>query len=97
MIKERVNHLANMFSMIYEENEITDLMMKNMYMSSLNLASFVIREYWQRSWIIRICYECEGRIEKSVRMIAVWYHEACPVMTNGDPEGRIFSVLPSHE
>ena len=33
---------------------------------------------------------CEGRIEKSVRRIAVWHHEACVVMTNVDPEGRIF-------
>ena len=40
--------------------------------------------------IIRIYHECEGRIEKSVQKIAVWHHEACPVMTNSDPEGRIF-------
>ena len=39
---------------------------------------------------IRIYHECEGRIEKSVPRIAVWHHEACRVMTNGDPEGRIF-------
>ena len=36
---------------------------------------------------IRIHNECEGRIEKSVPRIAVWHHEACPVMTNGDHEG----------
>ena len=47
--------------------------------------------------IIRIYHECEGRIEKSVQRIAVWHHEACRVMTNGDPEGQIFSILPSHE
>ena len=39
---------------------------------------------------IRIQHECEGRIEKSVPRIAVCHHEACRVMTNGDPEGRIF-------
>ena len=36
----------------------------------------------------------EGRIEKSVQRIAVWQHEACRVMTNGDPEGRIFLSYP---
>ena len=39
---------------------------------------------------IRIYHECEGRIEKSVWRIAVWHHEACRVMTSGDPEGQIF-------
>ena len=39
---------------------------------------------------IRICREREGRIENSVPRIAIWHHDACPVMTNGDPEGRIF-------
>ena len=38
----------------------------------------------------RIYNECESRLEKSVPRIAVWHHEACRVMTNGDPEGRIF-------
>ena len=33
---------------------------------------------------IRIYHDCEGRIEKSVSRIAVWHHEACQVMTNGD-------------
>ena len=27
---------------------------------------------------------------KSVQSIAVLHHEACRVMTNGDPEGQIF-------
>ena len=40
--------------------------------------------------IIRIYHECEGRIEKPVLRFAVWHHQACRVMTNGDPEGRIF-------
>ena len=43
---------------------------------------------------IRIYHECEGRIEKSVPRITVWHHEACPVMTNSDPEGRIFLSYP---
>ena len=42
--------------------------------------------------IIRIFRE--GRIEKSVPRIAVWHHEACRVMTNGDLEGRIFQSYP---
>ena len=43
---------------------------------------------------IRIYHECEGRIEKSVPRFAVLHHEACQVMTNGDPEGRIFLSYP---
>ena len=39
---------------------------------------------------IKIYHECEGRIEKSVPRIAVWHHEACRVITNGDTKGRIF-------
>ena len=39
---------------------------------------------------ISIYHECEGRIEKSVPRITIWHHEACQVMTNGDPEGQIF-------
>ena len=41
-------------------------------------------------WTIRIYHKCEDRIEKSFPRIAVWHHEACRVMANGDPEGRIF-------
>ena len=44
--------------------------------------------------IIRIHHECEGRIEKSVPRIAVWHHEACRVMANGDPEGQTFLSYP---
>ena len=47
-----------------------------------------------RVGIIRINHECEGRREKSVPRIAVWHHEACRVMTNGDPEGQIFLSNP---
>ena len=43
---------------------------------------------------IKIYHECEGRIEKSVLRIAVWHHEACWVMTNGDPDRRIFLSYP---
>ena len=35
--------------------------------------------------IVRIRIYSEGRIEKSVSRIAIWHHEACRVMTNGDP------------
>ena len=33
-------------------------------------------------------------IEKSVPRIAVWHHEACRVMTNGDPEWRVVLSYP---
>ena len=39
---------------------------------------------------IRIHHECEGGIGKSVPRITDWQYEACRVMTNSDPEGRIF-------
>ena len=39
---------------------------------------------------VRNYHECEGRIEKSVQMIAVWHYEACRVMTNGDPPDGFF-------
>ena len=43
---------------------------------------------------IRIRHEYEGRIEKSIRRIAVWHHKACRVMKNGDREGQIFLSYP---
>ena len=43
---------------------------------------------------IRIYYECEGRIEKSIPRITVWHHEAWRVMPNGDPEEWIFQYYP---
>ena len=43
---------------------------------------------------IRIYHEYEGGIEKSVPRITDWHHEACQVMTIGDPEGRIFLSHP---
>ena len=42
----------------------------------------------------RIYHECKSRIEKSVMRIAIWHHEACQVMTNGAPQGRIFLSYP---
>ena len=39
---------------------------------------------------IRIYHKSEERIEITAPRIAIWHHEACRVMTNGDPEGRIF-------
>ena len=44
--------------------------------------------------IISIHHEFEGGIEKSVRRITGWHHEACRVMTIGDREGRIFLSHP---
>ena len=37
---------------------------------------------------------CEAGIEKSVPRIAVWHHEACRVMTIGDPERQNFLSYP---
>ena len=53
----------------------------------LSQSTFRIRD--QR---LRIYHECEK--EKSVPRIAVWHHEACRVMTNGDAEGRILLAYP---
>ena len=39
---------------------------------------------------IRNYLECENGIEKSDPRITVWHHQACRVMTTGDPEGPIF-------
>ena len=44
--------------------------------------------------IIKIYHESVDGIEKSVPRIDVWHHEACRVMTNDDPEGRIFLSRP---
>ena len=43
---------------------------------------------------IKIYHECESGIEKSVPRITAWHYEACPVMTTGDREGRIFLSHP---
>ena len=43
---------------------------------------------------IRIHYECEGGIKKSVARITNWHDEACRVRTNGDHEGQIFLSHP---
>ena len=39
-------------------------------------------------------YDLVCEKEKSVPRIAFWHHEACRVMTNGDPEGWIFLSYP---
>ena len=39
---------------------------------------------------IKIYHEREARIEKIVSRITDCHHEACQVMTNGDPEGLFF-------
>ena len=44
--------------------------------------------------IIRIYYECEGGIEKSILRIKDWHHGACRVMTNTDLEWRTFLSHP---
>ena len=70
---------------------------KRLFLSccQLNLKS-IEKCFWIVKNIRIYRHECEGRIEKSVPRIAACHHEACRVMTNGDPEGRIF-ILPSHE
>ena len=45
-------------------------------------------------YTIRIYHECEDGIEKFIPRITDWHHEACRVMTNGDPEGWIFLSFP---
>ena len=39
---------------------------------------------------IRIHYECEDGIVKSIPRIIVWHHKACRVMTNRERERWIF-------
>ena len=43
---------------------------------------------------IRIHHECEDGIGKSVPRITVWHHKVYRVMTNGDPDQRIFLSYP---
>ena len=43
---------------------------------------------------IRIYHECKDKIAKSIPWVAVWHHEACRVMTNGELEGGIFLSCP---
>ena len=58
----------------------------NILASVCGLAAYLTNRYYHHN--IRIYYECE--IDKSTQRITVWHHEACQVMTNGDPEGWIF-------
>ena len=39
---------------------------------------------------IKSHHECNGMIDEAVPRITIWNHEACRVMTHGDPDGRIF-------
>ena len=62
---------------------------------SLYIAPYVVYKSNKESVdTIRIHHGCEGRIEESVRRIAVWHHKACRVMTNSDPKGRIYLSYP---
>ena len=76
----RWNHVI--FVMIHCTDKITDTYV---FVTVISFFLFV-----QESVSIRIYHECEGMTEKSVPRIAIWHHEACRVMTKGDPEGRIF-------
>ena len=47
------------------------------------------------NWIIiphsiRVYHMCEAWIEKPIQRVTVWHHEACQMMTNGDPEWGFF-------
>ena len=64
---------------------------KKKYLQVLHLWKMMIRNQGK---IIRIYHECEGKIEKSIPKITVWHHQACLVMTNGDPEVQIFLSYP---
>ena len=39
---------------------------------------------------MRIRHECEGGVEKFIPRITDLHPKACRVMTNNDPEGRVF-------
>ena len=41
-----------------------------------------------------MCVRVHCKIEKFVLRIAVWHHEACRVVINSGPEGRIFLSYP---
>ena len=63
-------------------------------MDSTGVPEFIQVITLQSLYSIRIYHKCEGGIEKSVPRIAIWYHEACRVMTNRDSEGQIFLSYP---
>ena len=62
--------------------------------TSVRIVYLLEKEITNSSENIRINHECEGRKEKSVPKITIWHHEACQVMTNGDPKGQIFLSYP---
>ena len=82
----RYNSLDNGILASYTEDITTQL-------DSLKEKAHVIDQN-ELQMTIRIYHECEGGIEKSVPNITVWHHEACRVMTNGDPAGQIFLSYP---
>ena len=66
-------------------NELTRIEMNEVHFLSFDLSIALDSDN-----IIRIHHVCEDGIEKSVPRITDWHREACRVMTNGDPEGRVF-------
>ena len=67
---------------------------QNLYFTPCYAGCSTVVSRSEQVCVIRIYHECEGRIEKSAPRIAVWHHEACRVMSNCDPEGRIFLSYP---
>ena len=58
--------------------------------SSMYICGLIPRNFAELAEVVPNDHRCEGRIEKSVPRIAVLHHEACRVMTKGDPQVRIF-------
>ena len=44
-------------------------------------------------WHVRIYHEYEDGLENSVPSIALWHHEACRVMANGDARDWFFTII----
>ena len=63
----------------------------------ISLPHIYILTYLLQPENIIIYHEFECGIGISISKITVCLHEACLVMTNGDPEGTDFSISPSHE
>ena len=67
------------------DSELEDKTHVNLHILHFGIPFMPFRDYPGN--IIRIYHEREGRIEKSAPRITDCHHEACRVMTNGDPEG----------
>ena len=78
---------VSLWSVIVVQNVLTCFIDIAFKVFPLNV--WLVRGLCRTIWIY-MHHECEGKIEKYVPRIAVWHHEACRVMTNGDPEGRTF-------